>query len=55
MYVVFCAGTYSWPTGLSVSSQVKDLVARMLCVGVDKRISVAEIEARCPLHACDAA
>lgn len=31
------------------------LVARMLCVDVDKRITIAEIEARRTLHDCDAA
>ena len=41
-----------WPFRSSVSSQAKDLVARMLCVDVDKRISIAEIQVRCTLRAC---
>lgn len=41
------AGRYSWPFRPAVSREARDLVARMICVDVDKRITFEEIQARC--------
>ena len=38
---------YSWPFRPAVSREARDLVARMICVDVDKRITFEEIQARC--------
>jgi hypothetical protein len=40
------AGTYSFPSHARLSDEAKDLISRMLCVDVDKRITMVEIQAR---------
>ncbi len=40
------AGAYSFPSHARLSDEAKDLISRMLCVDVDKRITMVEIQAR---------
>lgn len=40
------AGIYSFPSHARLSDDAKDLISRMLCVDVDTRITMVEIQAR---------
>ena len=50
-----CAGRFSWPSHVALSAEAKDLITKMLCVDVSKRITMAEIQVRSvfvPPNAC---
>ena len=38
------AGRFSWPSHVALSVEAKDLISRMLCVDVSKRITMADIQ-----------
>ena len=40
------AGQYSFPQHVKLTDECKDLISRMLCVDVEKRITVADIQVR---------
>lgn len=39
-------GQYSFPQHVKLTDECKDLISRMLCVDVEKRITVADIQVR---------
>ncbi len=39
-----CAADYQWPSSKKISADCKDIVAKILVVDVNKRITVAEIQ-----------